>query len=104
MSIEELAAFILEHRTAKLATGEDGIVNPVHLDIRGRLNLEEWALTQARRLKTKEKYLEVQAEAVERLRKAVNDRRLVDAQAGVAQGLEIQVAFERLARNHKLLN
>jgi hypothetical protein len=104
MTIEELAKFIFEHRLAKLATGEDGIVNPVSIDIRGRLNLEEWALTQARKLKTKERYLEVQAEATERLRKAVNVGRMNEARDGVAQGLEIQAAFARLARDHKLLN
>ena len=48
MTTEELADFIFQHRKEALACGEGGFVNPVELDVRGSLMLEEWSRDQAK--------------------------------------------------------
>lgn len=104
MTTEELADFIFQHRKEALACGEGGIVNPVELDVRGSLMLEEWSRDQAKELKTKEAYLARQAKAREKLKAQVQEVKVQEARAGIAQGLEIQANFEAADRIKKLLN
>lgn len=102
MTTEELAAFIFRHRLEKLESGEDGLVDPVSMDAVDRLMLEEWSLTQARKLKTKDAYLELQARGVATLRKMVAEVHEEHAREGTLQGLEIQASM--VPRAKKLLN
>ena len=108
MTTQELATFIYEHRLECFASGEGGLVEPPELDARELLDLEEWALDQARKHKTKEAYLETQAKAMEKFRKRIEklktDYLMAAGGTGQAEGLQIQAELAKLANIKRLLN
>jgi hypothetical protein len=93
ITTEELADFIFRHRLACLASGEGGLVDPVPMGALEKLFLEEWALDAARRHKSREAYLLVQADARDRLQALVAKVYEEHAREVVLQGLEVQAAM-----------
>lgn len=102
MTTQELADFIFHHRLAKLATGEGGLVDPTPMTAMDKLMLEEWSLTEARKRKTPQAYLDVQARGTEELRQRVAKLQEEHAREIFLQGLELQAQLAPKVR--KLLN